>query len=286
MIQVGKINELQVCSQFPFGFQLRDPNAEDQFDEQMVTLLSSDAPAELKTGATVNVFVLPDETGALVAKTTPPAILAGQTKVLRAVNATHFGAFFDWGLDKDLLVPTQYQEASIDPGRYYVVHVFYDKKTQRILGATRLHYFLEEHNDDLAPKQNVSALVYAKTELGFKVVIDERFTGVIFHSDAFKPLRIGEQVDAFVKEIREDGKLNIALQRTDKVGRSNLEEAIIEDLEAHGGISTLTDKAQPDEIYSRFQVSKAAYKKALGALYKQRKIVIDKQAVRLNSNKG
>ena len=286
MIQVGKINALLVSGQFPFGFQLRDPQAEDQFDEQTVTLLSSDAPADTRPGQTLEVFVLPDETGALIAKATPPSIVVGQTKVLRAVNATHFGAFFDWGLDKDLLVPTQYQEASIDPGRYYVVHAFYDTKTNRILGATRLHYFLEEHNDDLTEKQNVSAVVYAKTELGFKVMVDERFTGVIFHSDAFKPLKIGEQVEAIVKEIRPDGKLNIALQRTDKVGRSSLEDAIIEDLEAHGGVSTLTDKSAPDEIYSRFQVSKAAYKKALGALYKQRKIVIDKQAVRLCSNKG
>ncbi len=277
MIQVGQINELVVTSEFPFGFQL----SVQEGVEEIVTLLKADAPPNTAIGQQLSVFVLPDETGTLVAKAATPAILVGQTKVLKAVNVTHFGAFFDWGLDKDLLVPSQYQENEINPGMYYVVHAFFDAKTQRVLGATRLHYFLQEHNDTLAPAEQVNAVVYAKTELGFKVVVNDTYTGVIFHSDAFKPLKIGEAVTGVVKEIRPDGKLDIALQRTDKAGRLSLADAIIEDLQAHGGISTLTDKSPPDEIYSRFQVSKAAYKKALGALYKQRKVIIDKQAVRL-----
>ena len=124
-------------------------------------------------------------------------------------------------------------------------------------------------------------MVFDKTELGFKVLIDNAWLGLIFHSDAFKPLRTGMQLPAVVKHIRPDGKVDIMLQRQDQKGRDSLEQAILDDLEAHGGISTLTDKSPPEEIYAHYNVSKAAYKKALGGLYKKQKITLDKSAVRL-----
>lgn len=282
MIQVGTSNTLTVVGEFPFGFQLSTQND----NEGLVTLPAHLAPKGLKAGDSLEVFVFTDETGALIATTQQPVIETGQTKVLKAVNATHFGAFFDWGLEKDLLVPAQHQESPVNPGMYYVVHAFYDNATKRILGATRLHPFLSEDGADFSTGQAVSCLVYAKTELGFKVVVDGSHIGLLFHSDAFVAPRIGDAIDAVIKNVREDGKLDIALQRTDKKGRDSLTDAIIEDLEAHGGLSTLTDKSAPDEIYARFKVSKAAYKKALGSLYKQRKIVIDKQAVRLVKQEG
>lgn len=277
MIQVGKTNQLQVAAEFPFGFQLTATGD----DDTTVTLASTSAPPDLKVGDTLEAFVTTDNAGALIAFAQTPLIQIGETRVLRAVNATDFGAFFDWGLEKDLLVPAQYQEQPVNPGMHYVVHAFFDEKTSRVLGATKLHYFLRDKETGLEAGTQVECIVYSKTELGYKVVVNEVYAGLIFHFDAFKPLRIGEKLDAVIKNVREDGKLDIALQRVDKVGRRTLEEAIIDDLEAHGGFSTLTDKSQPDEIYARFNVSKAAYKKALGALYKQRKIVIDKQAVRL-----
>lgn len=277
MIHVGKTNHLTVSGEFPFGFQLSTGDPEDG----LVTLPSHLAPAGLTTGAELEVFVTTDEAGSLVATPNMPRLQVGETRVLKAVNVTHFGAFFDWGLEKDLLVPNLYQEAAIDPGMHYVVHAFYEHKTNRVLGATRLHPFLNQTPPPFSEGQAVQCWVYAKTELGFKVVVEGTHTGLIFHSDAFVRLRIGDEVDAVIKHIREDGKLDIGLQRTDKQGRDSLADAIIDDLQAHGGLSTLTDKSPPDEIYKRFKVSKAAYKKALGSLYKQRKIVIDKQAVRL-----
>ena len=165
---------------------------------------------------------------------------------------------------------------------YYVVHTFFDDKTQRILGATKLHYFLKESSAYLNEGDTVQCLVYAKTDLGFKVVINEKSLGLIFHSDAFKPLKVGQATEGVIKTIRDDGKVDVALQRIDKGGRDALQQAILDDLEAHGGISTLTDKSAPEAIYSHFNVSKAAYKKALGALYKQKKITLSPDAVRLN----
>ncbi|QJR79428.1 hypothetical protein CA267_000750 [Alteromonas pelagimontana] len=279
MINVGKLNRLIVKAEFPFGFHL---STQDD-DERLITLPATRAPKGMKVGDEIEAFVATDEDRQLVAYLGKPKLEAGETAVLKATGATHFGAFFDWGLEKDLLVPVNFQEKPINPGMHYVVHAFYDEESGRVLGATRLHYFLNEAAHELNEGDDVDCLVYSRTDLGFKVVINQRYLGVIFHSDAYKSLNVGSQTAGVIKHVRDDGKIDVVLQRVDSKGRKNLEEAIIEDLKAHGGLSTLTDKSPPDEIYARFDVSKAAYKKALGALYKQKRIVIDKQAVRLVS---
>jgi predicted RNA-binding protein (virulence factor B family) len=293
MINIGKINTLQVVGQYPFGYALApivtNVGAQDnvynaeQDEQQTVTLSLDEVEGELAEGHELSVFVATDQRGELYATLKTPKIQVGETKILKAVSATNFGAFFDWGLDNDLLVPNDYQAQPISAGMYYVVHTFFDDKTQRILGATKLHYFLKESSAYLNEGDVVSCLVYAKTELGFKVVINEQSLGLIFHSDAFKPLKVGQATEGVIKTIREDGKVDVALQRVDKSGRDALQQAILEDLEAHGGISTLTDKSAPEAIYSHFNVSKAAYKKALGALYKQKKITLSPDAIRLNN---
>lgn len=281
MIHIGKINLLRVEDELPLGFHLSTGDNNDP-----LVLLSHEKAAFLDqpvhAGDELSLFVGLDEAGSLEAWPEPPVAQVGDTVVLKAVGATHFGAFFNWGGPRDLLVPSGMQDSPVNEGMNYVVHVYYDQNTHRILGATRLHRFLKESSPYMKAGDAVNCMVYGKTELGFKVVIEKQYLGLIFHSDAYQRLKIGQQLDAYIKSVREDGKIDIALQRTDKVGRKTLEEAIVDDLEAHGGVSTLTDKSQPEEIYSHFKVSKAAYKKALGALYKQRRISIDKTAVRLN----
>lgn len=287
MINIGKINTLRVVAEYPFGYALAplienvDQNETSGEDLPTVTLPHDEVTHPLEAEQVLDVFVATDQRGDLFATLKTPKIQVGETKVLKAVSATHFGAFFDWGLDNDLLIPADYQDAPINPGMKYVVHAFFDEKTHRILGATRLHYFLKESAAYINEGDNVNCLVYAKTELGFKVVINERYLGLIFHSDAFKPLKIGDTTDGVIKTIRNDGKIDVALQRNDNETRNALQQAILEDLIAHGGISTLTDKSAPEAIYQHFNVSKAAYKKALGALYKQKKILINKDAIRL-----
>lgn len=277
MIQIGKINTLQVNEALPFGFHLSSGDP----DDPLVLLPNENNTHALKVGEEIAVFVATDDTGTLVAWTTPPVAQCGETVILKAVGVAHFGAFFHWGLNKDLLVPSGMQEGPVNVGMNYVVHIYYDENTQRVLGATKLHKFLKESAPYLNEGDSVSCMVYAKTELGFKVVINKQYLGLIFHSDAFKKLKIGGETDAVIKTIRPDGKIDVALQRVDKAGRQSLEEAILDDLKNHGGISTLTDKSQPEEIYAHFNVSKAAYKKAIGGLYKQRLITIDKNTIRL-----
>lgn len=276
MITIGKQNQLIVDAEFPFGYQLAAPN-----DPRDVILPSVQVKQKLKPGESVSVFVYPDENGNLSATTKPPKVTAGSIALLKAVGVTEFGAFFEWGMERDLLVPSEYQEMPIIQGMVYPVHCFYDEKSSRLLGATRLHYFYRDMPDDLQEQQEVELLVYSKSDLGFKVVINESCLGLIFHSDAFMPLKVGQQTTGYIKTIRDDGKVDVSLQKINAEARSTLQEAILEDLQAHGGISTLTDKSPPEEIYTHFKVSKGAYKKALGALYKQQKIILEKNVIKL-----
>lgn len=295
MINIGKINTLRVVAQYPFGYALAPIleaeldnegiyDADEENEQQTVTLAIDEVETPLNEGQDLDVFVTTDQRGELYATLKKPLIQIGETKVLKAVSATNFGAFFDWGLETDLLIPNDYQAQPVSAGMFYVVHLFFDEKTQRVLGATKLHYFLKESSAYLNEGDTVDCLVYAKTELGFKVVINEKSLGLIFHSDAFKPLKVGHATQGVIKTIRDDGKVDVALQRVDKGGRDALQQAILDDLEAHGGISTLTDKSAPEAIYTHFNVSKAAYKKAIGALYKQKKITLSPDAIRLNKD--
>lgn len=276
MIKIGNFNTLTVKDAVPFGFVLQHIG-----NDETVVLPTDNAPEDIDIGDILDVFVYPGEHGALTASLKKPLAYLGETKVLKAVGVTEFGAFFDWGIERDLLVPSAYQDAPINEGMQYVVHVFYDDATQRLLGATRLHYFLREKQVSVKADDDVELLVYAKTDLGYKVVIDDTYLGLVFHSEAFKPLRIGQRTSGVIKQIRTDGKIDVILQRQNQEGRDALQQAILDDLEAHGGISSLTDKSPAEEIYARFNVSKGAYKKAIGALYKQKKILLNKQSVKL-----
>jgi predicted RNA-binding protein (virulence factor B family) len=201
--------------------------------------------------------------------------------VMTAKDAAARGAFFDWGTTRDLYVPEKWQESPINPGMQYVVVPFIDEKSQRLLGCTKLKHFFPETSKWLQPKQAVSLTVFAKTQLGYKMLIDNAVLGLLFHSDVHVKLKIGETVSGTVKEIREDGKINLVLSPVSKDTRNQLHDAILQDLEAHDGISTLTDKSSPEDIYERFQVSKGAYKKALGHLFKAKKLVIEQGLIRL-----
>ncbi|MEW9799551.1 CvfB family protein [Alteromonas sp. CYL-A6] len=282
MINIGQLNTLRVGDAFPFGFELHSLDADDP---STVIYAREDAPETLKQGDEITVFVSTDQQGQLIALPDAPALQRGQLGLLRAVNVTHFGAFFKWGKKQDLLVPADYQERPVDTGRDYLVYVFYDKKTQRLLGATKLHHFFRETSPYVSEGQTAECVVYARTDLGFKVVINEQVLGLLFHSDAFMPLSIGDTFTGVIKHVRSDGKIDVGLQRQDQQGRDALQQAILDDLHAHGGLSVVTDKSRPEDIYSRFQVSKGAYKKALGALYKQKLIIISPDCIKLADSK-
>ena len=272
---IGTINTLQVLKQVDFGVYL------DGADYGEILLPKRYAPNHLSIGDNIDVFIYSDSDDRLIATTEKPLAMVGECAWLKVKQTNRVGAFLDWGLPKDLLVPFNEQYSPMEEGKHYPVCVLLDNETNRIAASSKLYQFLEEHSNDFSARQAVDLLIIQQSELGFKAVINHTHLGLIFHSDVFQTLRLGQQIKGYIKEIRGDGKLNLTLQLPTQEIRDELLQAILDNLQQHGGTSTLTDKSQPDEIYKQFKVSKSNYKKALGTLYRQRIISIDKQKISL-----
>lgn len=275
MLQIGKINRLQVVDELPFGFYLSDEETE------RILLPTRSAPQDCQVGQTLDVFVYHDSDDRVIATTQLPKAMVDEVAVLQAKMVNKVGAFLDWGLEKDLLLPFSEQQKPISEGLRYVVYVFQDPYTQRLAASTKLRRFLSEEGHDLTPGFKVALTVFGRTDMGYKVVINGTHIGLLFKDEVFKPLNIGDVTQGFIKRIRDDGKIDVCLQLHHGKARKELTEQIIDDLIAHGGISSLTDKSAPQDITQRFGVSKNAYKKALGALFKQKRILIDKDKITL-----
>ena len=279
MIKIGEMNSLEIRGELPFAFELSNTE-----NDPVVLLPNVLAPKNVKVGDKVDVFVYYNDDDQLTGTPTPPKVTLNQTRKLKAVGVTDFGAFFDWGLDRDLLVLKRDQERPIAEGLEYFVHVYHDENSDRLLGSTRLHYFHPEKVDayaSLKAQDPIEAKVYATTDLGYKVMINDHYLGLMFFSDSLRKMRVGESFSGFVKPIRSDGKIDVTTHIDNRKSRASLEQTILDDLEAHGGISSITDKSPPDEIFAHFKVSKGAYKKAIGTLYKQKRIEISKTSIKL-----
>lgn len=212
--------------------------------------------------------------------TRTPVAKAGECAFLRAVTVTRAGAFMDWGGERDLLVPVSQQLSPIVEGKSYVVYVFLDPKDQ-LIGTTKLHNFLDERAKNMAPGEAVDLLIVGETGLGYKAVVNGTHLGLLYRDEVFRELRPGDKTRGFIKTIREDRKIDLALQRQTQQAREDLAGRILAHLQAHGGVSDLTDYSPPDAIYNTYGVSKGNYKKALGQLYKQHLIKVEKDKVTL-----
>ncbi|MAD66124.1 MAG: GntR family transcriptional regulator, partial [Porticoccaceae bacterium] len=210
-----------------------------------------------------------------------PKVEVGCCEMLKVVDINHAGAFMDWGLPKDLLVPYNEQQKPMEVGYSYVVYVYHDEASDRIAASTKLSHHLDEQPVWLKPRQSVNLQIASRTELGYKAIIDDKYLGLLFRADAYRPLKIGERLPGFVKSIRSDGKIDLLISQATLQGDHDLSQQIVQHLINQGGTSTLTDKSDPEEIYRVFKVSKKKYKQALGNLYKSRKITITPGMVQL-----
>ena len=271
--QVGRFNRLRVARTVDFGVYLDGRRLGD------ILLPRRYVPAGCKVGDALDVFVYVDSEDRLVATTEKPRAEVGECAYLKVVAVNPVGAFLDWGLPKDLLVPFSEQHKPMEVGKSYVVHVFCDEESGRVAASTRLNRHLKERSSSLRPGQPVNLLVCGKTDLGFKAVIDNVALGVIFNSDLLQPLRIGQKLKGFIKAIRSDGKIDLCLHLQNQAARDELAEKILQHLRENGGASVLTDKSAPDDIYRQYRVSKASYKKAIGNLFKQQKIRIEPERI-------
>ncbi|MBT8072705.1 MAG: GntR family transcriptional regulator [Xanthomonadales bacterium] len=196
---------------------------------------------------------------------------------------TRSGAFMDCGLERDLLVPVSQQLEPMVEGKSYVVYLFLDPDKQ-VIGTTKIHKFLDERAKNMAAGEQVDLLIVNETELGYKAVVNGTHLGLLYKSEVFQPLQPGDKVKGYIKAIREDRKIDLCLQKQGRETQQELTDRIIAFLEANNGTSTLTDYSPPDAIYKQYGVSKGNYKKALGKLYKQRRIKIDKDNIVLLSS--
>ena len=274
-MNIGTINNLQVIKQVEFGVYLDG----GEFGE--ILLPKRYVPDHLSVEDNIDVFIYCDSDDRLIATTETPLAMVGECAWLRVKDVNRVGAFLNWGLLKDLLVPYNEQYSPMEVGKYYPVCVLLDNETNRIAASSKLYQFLEEQSDDLTPQQAVDLLIIQRTDLGFKAVINHTHLGLLFHSDVFQNLKTGQKIKGYIKDIRDDGKINLCLQLPTQEKREELSETILDYLKQNGGSSTLTDKSPPEEIYEQFKVSKSNYKKALGSLYRQRIISIDKQKITL-----
>ncbi len=205
---------------------------------------------------------------------------AGECALLRAVNVTRAGTFMAWREERDLLVPISQQQAPMKKGQSYVVYVLKDPNG-KMIGSTKLHRYLSEDATPLKLREKVDLMIVGKTRLGYKAIINNTHLGLLFKEEVFKPFEPGDKTVGYIKSIREDRKINLTLELHERSAQDVLADRIIEHLEANGGTSELTDYSPPRAIYKAFGVSKGKYKKALGKLYKQRKISVAKDKISL-----
>lgn len=285
MLKIGKYNQLTVVDQSPVGFILAESSTRDEASAQTALLpmseLSANEDEQPSIGTELRVFIYYSSTNDLLASMLDVPFEVDEYALLTSTGSANAGAFFDWKLPRDLLVPKALQHKPLDTGLSYVVRLIHDEERQKLIGSTKLHRFLIETGDYFEEGQQVDLMIFDKTNLGYKAIVNGTHQGLLFHSDLFKGLAIGEKTKGFIKQIREDGKINLILQQTGKQSIKSLSDQILDDLEAHGGISTLTDKSPSAEIQARFDVSKNAYKKALGTLYKTKRIKIEKTHISL-----
>jgi len=272
--RIGEINKLEVLRESDDGFVLEGG------DKGEIFLPTSQAPNGCEPGQKLDVFIYPENDGSITATCSLPKAQVGECALLRAINIIKAGAFMDWGLEKDLLVPVSQQSRPMVEGKCYVVYLLLDPQ-QRIIGSSKLHHFLDECAQNMTAGEQVDLMIVGKTDLGFKAVINGTHLGLLFRNEVFQSLQAGDKTRGYIKAIREDGKIDLSLQRHNKKSREELSDRILAFLGSNQGTSTLTDYSPPKAIYKQYGVSKGRYKKALGALYKQRMISVTKDKITL-----
>ena len=282
-MKIGQFNKLQVRAKNPYGLVLGTHESGD------LILPSAEAPAETRVGDELNVFVYTNGEGEPLATLDIPLVTAGNTAVLTVVANTEAGAWLDWGLPQDLLLPRSEHRKHRKPEHPKATRIFvyvYLDQSGKISATTRFHRHFSEDGSQLKAGQKVNIVIADKTELGFKAIIEKQTLGLLFEDQTHRQPDIGEQMEAYVKRVRQDGKVDLTLYATTAHQSSDLEQRILSLLEESGGSSELTDKSTPEQIFSVFQVSKKHYKRALGSLYKARKIVIEKDQISLANPRG
>lgn len=274
-IKLGKYNQLEVVKEVDFGVYLNgDEDGEILLPKRYV-------PEGTKPGDVLNVFIYLDMEERLVTTTLQPYVQVGEFACLEVAWVNQFGAFLNWGLMKDLFVPFREQKMKMQKGKRYVVYVHLDEESYRIVASAKVEHFLSTEKSDYQPGQEVEVLVWQRTELGYKVIVENKFSGMLYHNEIFQPLEVGMRLTAFIKQVRPDGKIDLVLQKAGARKVDDFSEVLWQYIKDNDGFTPLNDKTDAEVIYHTFGVSKKTFKKAVGDLYKKRRIVLEEDGIHL-----
>jgi len=275
MVEVGKINRLTVARDSDFGFLL------DGGELGEILMPKRYVANAWKVGDTIEVFVFLDSEDRLTATPGKPKAQVGEFVLLRCKDSTPIGAFLDWGLPKDLFVPFREQRVKMRKGESYLVYIYFDKASGRIVGSSKIDKYLKSSRHFYKSGEKVDLIAWQKSDLGYKFIINNERWGMVFHNEVFQALERGQKLQGFIKKVRPDGRIDLTLQQPGYERVTKLTDVILEHLRKEGGFMAITAKTPPEQINALFGVSKKTYKNAIGALYKKRKIVIEEDGVRL-----
>jgi len=275
MTAIGERSSLQILHEKTFGLFL------DGGELGEILLPRREMPVKWALGDFVDVFLYNDSEDRPVATLKSPKVMPGQFARLKCVAVTGVGAFLDWGLPKDLLVPFREQKVRMDVGKNYIVHVHVDEQTSRIIASTRIARHMDQTPHDFRLEQEVDLIIFGKTDLGYKAIIDGTHSGLLFANEVFQDLQPGEALKGYITAIRPDGKINISLHAAGRAKVDDLEGQILAELAARGGFWSLGDHSPAAEINEELGVSKRTFKQATGALFKKGRITIENNGIRL-----
>ena len=268
-MKIGQYNKLTINRFVDFGAYLID----DEDNEVLLPKRYLTGDEELDD--TIEVFVYNDSENRPVATTEHPHATVGQFCLLRVKAVNAVGAFLDWGLvAKDLLVPFREQRVRMQAGRSYIVYVHIDPSSGRIVASAKLDRFLNKTYPDYYHRQKIDVLIVQQLEIGYRIIVDGKHWGMIYNNELYQQVNVGEHHMGFVKQVRDDGKIDVTLAKIEKMRIDDVADEILNYLQENGGTMTLSDKSSPEDILNAFNCSKKDFKKALGLLYKQHKVTL------------
>jgi len=269
------MNRLRALRETSVGVFLGDRDGND------ILLPNKYVPETLRIDDMIDVFVYTDSEDRPVATTRRPYVERDEFGFLEVVSVTNFGAFLDWGLEKDLLVPLKEQQLPMKVGQRYVVFLYLDRDTGRLVASSRINSFLDDDASDLEAGQTVDLMVYERTDLGYNVIINNQYRGLLYANELFKRVTVGDRLEGYIKTIRPDKRADVTLQKPGYEGIEPNAQLILDKLKTEGGFLPLNDESAPEAIYRTLEMSKKTFKKAIGLLYKERAIRIEPDGIRL-----
>jgi len=274
-IELGKFNQLEVVKEVDFGVYL------DGGEEGEILLPTRYVPEDCKIGDILNVFLYLDMDERLIATRLTPFVQVGQFACLEVSWVNQYGAFLNWGLMKDLFVPFREQKMKMQVGRKYVVHAHLDEESYRIVASAKVERYLSKDKPEYTAGEEVNILIWQKTDLGFKAIIDNKYSGLLYENEIFSSIETGMEMKAFVKQVREDGKVDLILQKPGFEKVDDFAKTLLDYIKEQGGRIHLNDKSPAEDIYDTFGVSKKTFKKGVGDLYKKRLIALHEDGIAL-----